>query len=232
MSAASWPTQREQQQRDLKMSNPLRKHNQHFSGKNWQKCGGVTWLQQPDCALPSTGVCAFQKQWFQSSILSDLAQLSTLNKRKSLHTWRYTCGNAVLTPSGEKKKLKLGGVRVLVAWLMLSGAEGKCRDSPLHKYQDLLLGILVKCCTIEQNHWAPSLNVDVLVSEPLSFRPRFGTRGTWWLCPSLHRLQGEVMKLASAKHGPSILAVLCSAKRLTRSPRGSSLNATKVHVKY
>lgn len=51
-----------------------------------------------------------------------------------------------------KKKLKLGGVRVLVAWLMLSGAEGKCRDSPLHKYQDLLLGILVKCCTIEQKH--------------------------------------------------------------------------------
>lgn len=29
-----------------------------------------------------------------------------------------------------KKKLKLGGVRVLVAWLMLSGAEGKCRLPP------------------------------------------------------------------------------------------------------
>lgn len=63
-----------------------------------------------------------------------------------VHLWER-CFNTF-----RAKKLKLGGVRVLVAWLMLSGAEGKCRDSPLHKYQDLLLGILVKCCTIEQKH--------------------------------------------------------------------------------
>lgn len=162
---------------------------------------------------------------------------------------RERCFN---TFRGKKILNWVGEVRVLVAWLMLSGAEGKCRDSPLHKYQDLLLGILLKCCTIEQKHWAPSLcdlskrwqssandsDSSRLVLEhqhfekPLSFRPRFGIRGTWWLCPSLHRLQSEVMKLASAKHGQSILAVLCSAKCLTRSPRGSSLNATKVHDKY